>query len=282
MTSFDVVGDVAGMDETLTTESPATDTVAEELDRDIADARRKLAEAIDKGDQAERDYEAALATERTRFAAFEANETDVAVEAAWAEATAALTTVTQARFGWHDHVARLTETIATLTSPGEADSRREKVAARGRSLANLTGGTMARKNTTNGMTALDAILSVLHKRGGKVKVSELFTEALPLATSLKGKHPKQTMYSVLYAEAKKSPSRVKQTGKGEFQLSPHGKKALDSPAAEAPADDQPAEPVAEPTPETATEPEGEQPSADVTPDPKPSTRGRKAKEAVAA
>jgi HB1, ASXL, restriction endonuclease HTH domain len=67
------------------------------------------------------------------------------------------------------------------------------------------------------LTAREAITKVLAQHGGAMKVPEIIKAAVPL-TGLAGKTPGQTIYSVLYAEAKKPGSVFKQTGRGEFRL----------------------------------------------------------------
>jgi hypothetical protein len=49
-------------------------------------------------------------------------------------------------------------------------------------------------------------------------------QGFPLATSLKGKTPGQTLYSALYAESTKADGLVLQTGRGEFKLNPKRKR----------------------------------------------------------
>jgi hypothetical protein len=53
----------------------------------------------------------------------------------------------------------------------------------------------------------------------------IIAAGVPLATSLKGKTPAQTFYSVLYSESKKADGLVVQTGKGEFRLKPEARNA---------------------------------------------------------
>jgi hypothetical protein len=48
--------------------------------------------------------------------------------------------------------------------------------------------------------------------------------AVPLS-NLKGQTPGQTIYSVLYSQAKREDGLVIQTGKGEFKLNPKRRKA---------------------------------------------------------
>lgn len=72
------------------------------------------------------------------------------------------------------------------------------------------------------LSARDAIQTVLAAAAPKsVKVPDIIKEAVPM-TNLGGKTPGQTIYSVLYADAKKAKgvARFKQVGKGEFKLAP--------------------------------------------------------------
>ena len=75
------------------------------------------------------------------------------------------------------------------------------------------------------MTAKQAIEKVLTGRRKPVRAPTIIREAVPLATSLKGQTPGQTMYSVLYSEAKKADGLVVQTGRGEFKLNPTRRRA---------------------------------------------------------
>jgi hypothetical protein len=58
-----------------------------------------------------------------------------------------------------------------------------------------------------------------------MRVPAIIAAGVPLATSLKGKTPAQTFYSVLYSESKKADGLVVQTGKGEFRLKPEARNA---------------------------------------------------------
>jgi hypothetical protein len=77
------------------------------------------------------------------------------------------------------------------------------------------------------LTTRAAIEKVLADNGGKMKVPAIVAAAVPL-TALGGKTPGQTIYSVLYAEAKKPNAVFKRTGKGEFRLD---KRAVEKQAA---------------------------------------------------
>lgn len=66
------------------------------------------------------------------------------------------------------------------------------------------------------LTAIEAVLEVLTEAGKPMRVPAIIAEAVP-RTNLGGKTPGQTIYSVLYAEAKRSNSRVKRVGRGEFK-----------------------------------------------------------------
>jgi hypothetical protein len=65
-----------------------------------------------------------------------------------------------------------------------------------------------------------AIEHVLKGKRNGMRVPAIIAAGLPLATSLKGKTPGQTCYSVLYAESKKPNGLVVHSGKGEFKLNP--------------------------------------------------------------
>jgi HB1, ASXL, restriction endonuclease HTH domain len=79
--------------------------------------------------------------------------------------------------------------------------------------------------TTSKLTTKQAIAKALAGRRRPMRVPAIIAEAVPLATSLKGKTPGQTFYSVLYAEAKKPDGLVVQTGRGEFKLNPKRRRA---------------------------------------------------------
>lgn len=102
-----------------------------------------------------------------------------------------------------------------------------------------------RKRASNKPTALEAIVKVMFENGPTktMKVPEIIKAAVPL-TALKGAHPGQTIYSVIYSNAKKAGALVEQVGKGEFKLTAAGKKAATgtTPAAtqEAKSDPKPA------------------------------------------
>ena len=70
------------------------------------------------------------------------------------------------------------------------------------------------------MSTKDAIAEVLKGKRKPMRVSDIIEAGVPLATSLKGKTPGQTFYSVLYSESKKPDGLVTQTGRGEFKLNP--------------------------------------------------------------
>ncbi|MGZ4334995.1 MAG: winged helix-turn-helix domain-containing protein [Gaiellaceae bacterium] len=76
---------------------------------------------------------------------------------------------------------------------------------------------MAEKLTTKA-----AIERVLAAADTPMKVPEIIEGAVPL-TGLSGKTPGQTVYSVLYAEAKKPDGLFARVGKGTFGLArpPH-------------------------------------------------------------
>jgi hypothetical protein len=76
------------------------------------------------------------------------------------------------------------------------------------------------------MTTKQAIEQVLKSKRNGMRVPAIIEAGVPLATTLKGKTPGQTFYSVLYAEAKKPHGLVVQTGRGTFKLNPTRKKAV--------------------------------------------------------
>lgn len=67
------------------------------------------------------------------------------------------------------------------------------------------------------LTTKRAIERVLMAAGRPMKVSEIIEAAVPL-TALSGKTPGQTVYSVLYAEAKKPDGLFERVSAGTFQL----------------------------------------------------------------
>lgn len=75
------------------------------------------------------------------------------------------------------------------------------------------------------MNTKAAIEQVLKGKRNGLRVPAIIEAGVPLATSLKGKTPGQTFYSVLYAEAKKADGLVVQVSKGTFKLNPKRKKA---------------------------------------------------------
>jgi hypothetical protein len=54
------------------------------------------------------------------------------------------------------------------------------------------------------LTTKQSIERVLTGRRKPMSVGEIFEQAFPLTTGLKGRTPKQTYYSILYGEAKKA------------------------------------------------------------------------------
>jgi hypothetical protein len=73
------------------------------------------------------------------------------------------------------------------------------------------------------LTTKQAIEHVLTGKR-KMRVPAIIEAAVPL-TGLAGKTPGQTVYSILYSEAKKPDGRFVQVGKGEFKLAPRRRKA---------------------------------------------------------
>jgi HB1, ASXL, restriction endonuclease HTH domain len=75
------------------------------------------------------------------------------------------------------------------------------------------------------MSTKQAIEQVLKGRRNGLRVPQIIEAGVPLATSLRGKTPGQTFYSVLYSESKKADGLVVQVGKGSFKLNPKRKKS---------------------------------------------------------
>jgi HB1, ASXL, restriction endonuclease HTH domain len=75
------------------------------------------------------------------------------------------------------------------------------------------------------MTTKEAIESVLKGKRRPLRVPEIIEAGVPLATTLKGKTPGQTFYSVLSSESKRADGLVVQTGRGEFKLNPKRRRA---------------------------------------------------------
>jgi hypothetical protein len=68
------------------------------------------------------------------------------------------------------------------------------------------------------MNTKQAIEHVLKGKRNGMRVPAIIAAGVPLATSLKGKTPGQTFYSVLYSESKKADGLVVRTAKGTFKL----------------------------------------------------------------
>lgn len=83
------------------------------------------------------------------------------------------------------------------------------------------------------MTTKQTIEHVLTGKRKGMRVPEIIEEGVPLATSLQGKTPGQTFYSVLYSESKKPDGLVVQTCRGMFKLNPNRKRRTAKPAAKA-------------------------------------------------
>jgi hypothetical protein len=75
------------------------------------------------------------------------------------------------------------------------------------------------------MNTKQAIEHVLAGKRRGLRVPQIIEAGVPLATSLKGRTPGQTFYSVLYSEAKRPDGLVVQTGRGEFKLNPRRRRA---------------------------------------------------------
>lgn len=85
------------------------------------------------------------------------------------------------------------------------------------------------RRPTGKPSTIEAIVQVMNENGAAkpMKVPAIIAAAVPL-TGLKGKHPGQTVYSVIYSNAKKANALVQQVGKGEFKLTAAGKAAASS------------------------------------------------------
>ena len=70
------------------------------------------------------------------------------------------------------------------------------------------------------MTTKQTIEHVLKGKRNGMRVPAIIAAGVPLATSLKGKTPSQTFYSVLYSESKKPNGLVVQVERGTFRLNP--------------------------------------------------------------
>ena len=74
------------------------------------------------------------------------------------------------------------------------------------------------------MSTKQAIEQVLKSKRTGMRVPEIIKAGVSLATSLKGKTPGQTFYSVLYSESKKADGLVVQVDRGTFKLNPKRKR----------------------------------------------------------
>ena len=84
---------------------------------------------------------------------------------------------------------------------------------------------MLAQTKENTLTTKQAIEHVLRGRRKPMRVPAIIEAGVPLATSLKGKTPGQTFYSVIYSESKKADGLVEQTGCGQFKLNPKRRRA---------------------------------------------------------
>jgi hypothetical protein len=75
------------------------------------------------------------------------------------------------------------------------------------------------------MTTKQAIEQVLTGKRRGLRVPQIIEAGVPLATSLKGRTPGQTFYSVLYSEAKRPDGLVVQVDRGTFKLNPKRRRA---------------------------------------------------------
>jgi HB1, ASXL, restriction endonuclease HTH domain len=75
------------------------------------------------------------------------------------------------------------------------------------------------------MNTKQAIEKVLAGKRRGLRVPQIIEAGVPLATSLKGKTPGQTFYSVLYSESKKDDGLVAQIERGTFKLNPRRRRA---------------------------------------------------------
>jgi HB1, ASXL, restriction endonuclease HTH domain len=74
------------------------------------------------------------------------------------------------------------------------------------------------------MTTKQAIEQVLSGRRKPMRVPAIIEAAVPLS-NLSGKTPGQTVYSVLYSEAKREDGLVVQVDRGTFKLNPNRRRA---------------------------------------------------------
>jgi hypothetical protein len=70
------------------------------------------------------------------------------------------------------------------------------------------------------MTTKQAVESVLTGRRKPMPIRQIIEEVLPLADGLKGAAPRQTVYSIVYGEAKREDGLVVQVDRGTFKLNP--------------------------------------------------------------
>jgi hypothetical protein len=74
------------------------------------------------------------------------------------------------------------------------------------------------------LTTRQSIEHVLKGKRRPMSVGEIFEQAFPL-TELRGRHPKQGYYSLLYSEGKKEGGLVVQEGRGLFRLNPRRRRS---------------------------------------------------------
>ena len=84
------------------------------------------------------------------------------------------------------------------------------------------GNTMTKP--TEKLTTKAAIEQAMKGSRKPMRVRAIIEAAVPLSR-LAGRTPGQTIYTVLYGEAKKADGLVVQTGRGEFKLNPKRRKA---------------------------------------------------------
>lgn len=76
----------------------------------------------------------------------------------------------------------------------------------------------------NMLTTKQAVEHVLKGKRRPLRVPQIIEVGVPL-TTLKGKTPGQTFYSVLYSESRKADGLVVQAGRGEFKLNPQRRRS---------------------------------------------------------
>jgi hypothetical protein len=74
------------------------------------------------------------------------------------------------------------------------------------------------------LTTRQSIEHVMKGKRRPMSVGEIFEQAFPL-TELRGRHPKQGYYSLLYSEKAKENGLVVQVDRGTFKLNPQRRRS---------------------------------------------------------